>query len=319
MIVDPGPLELHPVRIPMRRRFRRIDHREAILIRGPRGWGEFSPFPEYPAEVAARWLEAALESAAGDLPEPGRRAIPVNVTVPAVAPDAAAALAAGSGATTAKVKVGEPGDSALDDLARVRAVRDALGPEAKIRVDVNGAWDLDTACRRLDALAEVGLEYVEQPVSAIEDMAELRRRVAVKVAADESVRLADDPMEVVEREAADLLVLKVQPLGGVAQVLGLAARCGLPVVVSSALETSVGLYGGLLAASLLEDLPHACGLGTVSLLGGDVTFDPLVARRGVIDVRRPAPSAELLERWRPGDARRDELMRRFRAALRLLT
>jgi O-succinylbenzoate synthase len=312
-------LELHPVRIPMRHRFRRVDHREAVLIRGQAGWGEFSPFPDYPPHVTTRWLASALEAACSSLPAPGRSSIPVNVTVPAVAPEIAMRLVLESGAATAKVKVGEPGQTVEEEEERLAAVRSAIGPEGKIRIDVNAAWDLDTATERLVAYSRFDLEYVEQPVRTLEEMVELKRRTNVLLAADELVRLRPDPVEVAEMGAADILVVKVQPLGGVTRTLDIAARAGIPVVVSSALETSVGIYSGLLAASLLPQLPYACGLGTVALIEGDPTRSPLVSMTGELEVRRPEPDPELLERWRPDRDRSAELLRKVRSAARVLT
>lgn len=312
-------LELHPVRIPMRHRFRRVDHREAVLIKGPSGWGEFSPFPDYPPEVTTRWLASALEAACSRLPEPRRRTIPVNVTVPALGPEEAAALVHESGARTAKVKVAEPGQEPEEDEERLEAVRDALGPAGRIRIDVNAAWDLDTATRRLHSLGRFGLEYVEQPVATLDEMVELRRRVDIPLAADELVRQNPDPLEVAEMGAADVLVVKVQPLGGVARTIDIAARAGIPVVVSSALETSVGIYSGLLAASLLPELPYACGLGTVSMIQGDPTREPLVSMNGELEVRRPEPDPELLQRWRPDRDRAAEMLRKVRSAAQVLT
>ena len=312
-------LELHPVRIPMRHRFRRIDHREAVLIKGPTGWGEFSPFPDYRPEVTTRWLAAALEAACSSLPEPGRPTVPINVTVPAVDPEIAVGLVLESGAGTAKVKVAEPGQTEEADEARLAAVREAMGPTGKIRIDVNATWDLDTATERLRALSRFDLEYVEQPVATLEEMVELKRRTDVPLAADELVRLRPDPLEVAEMGAADVLVVKVQPLGGVSRTLDLAARAGIPVVVSSALETSVGIYSGLLVASLLDRLPYACGLGTVALIEGDPTRAPLVSMNGELEVRRPEPDPELLERWRPDRDRAAEMLRKVRSAAQVLT
>jgi len=312
-------LRLHPVQIPMRHRFRRVDHREAVLIEGPSGWGEFSPFPDYPLGVTTRWLAAALELACGVLPAPGRSYVPVNVTVPAVGPEAAAALVLESGATTAKVKIADPGQSAADDEARVGAVRDVLGPSGKLRVDVNASWDVETAAARLLGLARFDLEYAEQPVATVEEMIELRKRIDVPLAADEVIRQSPRPLEVIEQGVADVLVLKVQPMGGVARVIELASRSPVPVVISSAVETSVGIYGGLLAASLLVDLPYACGLGTVSLLEGDVTRQPLISSDGQLEVRRPEPDQELLDRWRPDRDLSAEMLRRMRAAAEVLT
>jgi O-succinylbenzoate synthase len=312
-------LELHPIRIPMRHRFRRVDHREAVLIKGPSGWGEFSPFPDYPPQVTTRWLASALEAACSELPQPGRPVVPINVTVPAVDPEVAIGLVLESGAGTAKVKVGEPGQTAGEDEARVAAVREAIGPDGKVRIDVNASWDVETAAERLAALSRYELEYAEQPVKTLEEMVELKRRTDVPLAADELVRSRPDPLEVAEMGAADILVLKVQPLGGVARSLDIASRAGLPIVVSSALETSVGIYSGLLVASLLPSLPYACGLGTVALIEGDPTRSPLVSMNGELQVRRPEPDPMLLARWRPDRDRSAEMLRKVRSAAQVLT
>ncbi len=278
--------------IPMRTRFRGVTRREGALLRGPVGWGEFSPFPEYGPAESARWLAAALEAAEEGWPEPLRTHIPVNVTVPAVGPEAAHAIVAGSGCRTAKVKVAEPGQSEGEDVARVEAVRDALGAGGRVRVDANGAWTPDAAVRMIKALGE--LEYAEQPCATLAELAEVRRRVDVPIAADESVRRAEDPLKVRAAEAADIVVLKVQPLGGVRAALAVAEACGLPSVVSSAVETSVGLAAGLALAAALPELPYACGLGTLSLLAGDVVREPLAAVDGVIELRRPEVEEEAL-------------------------
>lgn len=288
--------------IPMRTRFRGQTRRTGVLIDGPAGWGEFSPFPEYGPAECARWLMAAREAADDGWPAPVRDRIPVNVTVPAVDPAAAWALVRAAGCRTAKVKVAEPGQTAGDDLGRVEAVRDALGPGGKIRVDANGAWDVDTAVRSIRALDRFGLEYVEQPCATLEEMARVRARVSVPLAADESIRRADDPLTVAAAEAADLVVLKVQPLGGVRAALAVAEACGLPVVVSSAVETSVGLAAGLALAAALPELPYACGLATLSLLDGDVVAEPLRVEDGAIAVRRPEVDAAALARWQVADA-----------------
>jgi o-succinylbenzoate synthase len=310
---------LHPVRIPMRVPFRRVSWREAVLIEGAAGWGEFSPFPEYPPTMTARWLAAGLEAAVREWPSPVRSEIPVNVTVPAVDPEVAFHTVLESGCRTAKVKVAEPGEGPEVDDARVAAVRQALGPAGRLRIDVNAAWTVDEATTHIERLARHDLEYVEQPVRTVDELVELRRQVDVPIAADEAIRLADDPMEVVERGAADLLVLKVQPLGGVRRTLDLAERSGLPVVISSALETSVGLAAGLAAAAALPELRYACGLATGSLLEGDVTHDPLRPVRGVMTVRRPVPDLDLVAEWRADPETELRLLRRLREAAELLT
>lgn len=311
-------LDLYPVRLPMRYRFRRVDHREAILIRGPAGWGEFSPFREYPPEVTSRWLASALEAACVGWPEPVRDRIPVNLTVPAVDPDTAGELVARSGCETVKVKVGEPGQTESDDIARLEAVQAALGGEGAIRVDVNGAWDVETAARRITRMSRFRLEYVEQPVASIGEMRELRARVDVPLAADELIRTTPDPLEVVEEQAADVVVLKVQPLGGVERTLDLAARAGVPTVISSALETSVGMAAGVAAAAALPELELACGLGTVSLLADDVVERPLISEGGWLEVRRPEPTEELLEKHRPDAETAAGMLRRVREAAEVL-
>jgi o-succinylbenzoate synthase len=286
--------------IPMRTRFRGVTRRDGVLIHGSAGWGEFSPFPEYGPRECARWLAAALEAAHTGWPAPLRDRIPVNVTVPAVDPERAHAIVRASGCRTAKVKVAERGQSDADDLARVEAVRDALGARGKVRIDVNGAWDVHHAGRMIRTLDRFDLEYVEQPCARLEELAELRRKVDVPIAADESIRRAEDPLKVRAAEAADVAVLKVQPLGGVRPALRIAEACGLPVVVSSAVETSVGLAAGLALAAALPELPFACGLATLSLLEGDVVADPLLPENGEIPVRRPEPDEAALGRFEIG-------------------
>jgi O-succinylbenzoate synthase len=289
----------HVYSIPMRTRFRGITVREGMLLHGDAGWGEFSPFLEYDEQVAAPWLRAAHEAAEAGWPEPVREAVPVNVTVPAVGPEEAARIVSDSqGCRTAKVKVAEPGQSLAEEQARLEAVRDALGPDGRVRIDVNGLWSVEEAVTRIPMLdrAAGGLEYVEQPCADVEDLARVRRKVEVPVAADESIRRAEDPYRVRDLEAADVAVLKVQPLGGVAACLRIAEDIGLPVVVSSALETSVGIAAGVALAAALPELEHACGLATVQLLADDVVAEPLLPRDGSLPVVRPEPDEDALAR-----------------------
>src|SRR5580693_3299495 len=242
-------------------KFRGITVREGALIEGPAGWGEFSPFAEYGPKESARWLASAIESATREWPAPVRDRIPVNVTVPAVGPELAAEIVARSGCRTAKVKVAERGQAGTEDIERF------------------------------------GLEYAEQPCATLDELAELRRHVDIPIAADESIRRAEDPLRVRAAGAADIVVLKVQPLGGVWAALRVAEACGLPVVVSSAVDTSVGLAAGVALAAALPELPYACGLATMSLLAGDVTADPLVPEAGELPVRRPTVDAARLARF----------------------
>ena len=283
--------------IPMRTKFRGITVRAGALIQGPAGWGEFSPFAEYGPRESARWLASAIESATVPWPAPARDRVPVNVTVPAVGPERAFGIVAASGCRTAKVKVAEPGQAEAEDVDRVAAVRDALGPDGRIRVDANGGWDVPVAARMLRELGRYSLEYAEQPCATLEELAALRRLVDIPVAADESIRKAEDPLRVRAAGAADIVMVKVQPLGGVRPALRIAEACGLPVVVSSAVDSSVGLAAGVALAAALPELPYACGLATMSLLSGDVTAEPLRESGGVLPVRRPAVDETELARW----------------------
>ena len=289
------------VTLPLRIRFRGVDHREVVLFRGPAGWGEFGPFLEYDTVESSRWLAAAVEAAWDGWPEPLRDRIPVNATVPAVDPDqVAGVLARYDGCGTVKVKVAEPGQSLADDVDRVAATRDAAGPTARIRVDANAAWDVDEAVRRITALAAYDLEYAEQPCPSVDDLKELRVRLArngidVPIAADESIRKAEDPIRVAREQAADVVIVKVPPLGGVRRALEISVECGLPTVVSSALDSSVGMAAGAALAAALPELPYACGLGTVELLTRDVAYDRLVPVRGWVPVGPARADEDLLD------------------------
>jgi O-succinylbenzoate synthase len=310
--LPPLPELVHGARVvalPLLRRFRGIDVREALLVEGPYGWTEFSPFLEYDDAEAVPWLEAAIDFGWGEPVEPVRTSVPVNATVPAVhASEVAAVLAAFAGCRTAKIKVAERGQTLEDDVARVAAVRDHLGPEGRVRVDANGGWSVDEAEHAIRALEHLDLEYVEQPCASVDELGELRNRVqrlGVAIAADESVRKADDPLAVARAGAADLLVVKAQPLGGVRRALDIVRRAGLPVVVSSALDTSVGIAMGLALAGALDELPYDCGLGTVALLAADVAEEPLVPRNGSLPVTRPRVSSERLDEFAAPVERRD--------------
>jgi O-succinylbenzoate synthase len=310
--------------IPMRTRFRGITVREGMLLRGPLGWGEFCPFPEYDDREAAGWLATAYEQVTTGWPAPVRELIPINCTVPAVDPERAHEIVAGSGCRTAKVKVADHPDSLAEDLARVAVVRDALGPAGAIRVDANAVWDVDTAVAHITRIdrAAGGLEYVEQPCRTIEELAAVRRRVDVRIAADESIRRAEDPLRVAVAGAADIAVLKCTPLGGVRRAMQVAAAAGLPCVVSSALETSVGLAAQLALAGALPELDFACGLGTVSLFKGDVVTESSRPVDGFLVVPRtpPEPDPALLERYRHPDPERVSWWRdRFARVRRLVS
>lgn len=292
--------DAHVVALPMRVRFRGITTREAVVLRGPAGWTEFSPFVEYDDAEAAAWLRATVDFGWTDH-EPAADSVPVNATVPAIAADAVADLLARyPGCTTAKVKVAEPGTTVDDDVARVAAVRRVMGPEAAVRVDANGLWSVEQATAALERLAPFDLQYAEQPCATVPELAELRSRVAglgVRVAADESVRKASDPLAVARAGAADVLVVKAQPLGGISAARAVIADAGLPCVVSSALDTSVGLGMGAFLAAAAMTPGYAAGLGTAVMFAGDVTADPLLPVGGRVPVRRVDVAPELVQRY----------------------
>jgi O-succinylbenzoate synthase len=267
--------------------------REVALIEGPAGWGEFGAFLEYDPPEAAAWLASAIEAAYQPPPEVHRDRIPINATVPAIpALEVPKVLARFPDVRTAKVKVAEPGQTLVDDVDRIEVVR-ALVPT--VRVDANGGWTVDDAVEAARALTASGpLEYIEQPCQTVEELAEVRRRVDVPIAADESIRKADDPLRVVRAEAADIAVLKVAPLGGVRKLLEIAEQIDIPIVISSALDSAVGIATGLQAAAALPNLDHACGLGTGALLMEDVA-EPMVPVDGCLAVTPVVPDRARLD------------------------
>ncbi|KAA0110674.1 o-succinylbenzoate synthase [Mycolicibacterium sp. P1-5] len=306
---------LHVVSLPMRVRFRGIMVREVALIDGPAGWGEFGAFLEYEPPEAAHWLASGIESAYSTWPLAVREVVPINATVPAVpAEQVPEVLARFPGTRTAKVKVAEPGQSLADDVARVNAVRAAI---STVRVDANGGWTVEQAVAAANALTADGpLEYLEQPCRTVAELAEVRGRVDVAVAADESIRKAADPLAVVRAQAADIAVLKVPPLGGVHSLLDIAAEIDIPVVISSALDSAVGIAAGLAAAAALPRLEHACGLGTGGLFVEDVA--EIAPVDGGLPVGAVVPDpARLADLAAPAE-RRDWWLTRVRACYPLL-
>ena len=244
---------------------------EGMLIEGPQGWGEFSAPPGCDDERSGRWLTASIEAGTVGWPDPVRGRVPVAVTVPAVDPERARDIVTGAGCRTVAVRIGDPGGTLGADIARLEAVRDALGPAGAIRADVNGNWDLDTAAGAIPALdrAAGGLEFVEQPCRTLAEVSALRARIDIPVAVDQSIRDAPDPLRLPLAASADIAVLTVAALGGVRRALRIAETCGLPCVVSGALESSIGTAGGLALAGVLGDTGFASTLG-VGLLGGDI-------------------------------------------------
>lgn len=300
----------HVVALPMAVKFRGITTREALLIDGPAGWGEFSPFTEYGAEESAAWLRAGIEAAFTGLPE-AHGTVEVNGTVPAVA-DVEPVLARYPGVRTFKIKVAEKGQSLDDDLRRVNAVRE-LRPDARLRVDANRGWSVDEAVEAAEKLGE--LEYIEQPCATVEELAEVKRRVGTPIAADESIRRAADPYRVAQLHAADVAVCKVAPLGGVVKLMHIARELHLDVSVASALDTAVGMDAGLVAAKLTGS--RAAGLATQRLFVEDVA-EPRAITDGRMAVTRTTPDPDRLHALRAPAARRDWWFDRVRACVEVL-
>jgi O-succinylbenzoate synthase len=305
--------------IPMRVRFRGVETREVLLFEGPYGWAEWSPFPEYLDEEASIWLQAAIEWAFTDFPELELKTVKVNATLPAVN-NIKEALDPFGSFDVVKIKVAEKNQSLEEDLNRIREVR-KLYPNTRIRLDANGGYDIETALKLAQILHDENtpLEYLEQPVKTIAEMAELKlklRTLDIKIAADESVRKVSDPLAVAQAQAADLLVLKAAPLGGITNAVAIAQEAGLPVIVSSALETSVGLsMGAYLAAKLNSG--YASGLATAALLTQDVTDQPLLPIKGEIPVTRIQVNKHKLDQLQATPERTKRWMQRLERCLGL--
>jgi O-succinylbenzoate synthase len=286
---------LRVIALPTRTNFRGVTYREVALMQGPQGWGEFSPFLEYDDKECRPWLASAIEAATVARPKRYRDAIAVNGTIPELndKKEIADLMRSYQGVKTFKVKVGR---NLNEDVARVARVF-SNAPKAAIRVDVNGLWSVDEALTHLYAYyEEIGpLEYVEQPCATVEELRELKSKIKIplRIAADEIIRKAADPFTVDLTGAADLVMLKVQPLGGIQRSLEIAAHHGLPVVVSSALESAIGIEYGLDLAASINDLTHDCGLATGSLLASDVATHQIVD--GKIALGQISPQLEGLD------------------------
>lgn len=308
--------------LPMRSKFRSISTREVAIFKGRR-WSEFSPFVEYPDAEAAIWLKAALSWANDSLPALQRTVIPTNATLPAVEIGKVAEVLSHFGNFgSVKIKVGEAGQSRSEDLARIRKVIE-LYPNAVVRLDANGALKLSEALSMCEALQGEPIEYFEQPVATISEMRSLRlelakREIGIKVAADELIRKASDPYLVAKEEAADIAVLKVQPLGGIQPALRIANEIGIDCVVSSAIESSIGISHGLYLAGALPELNYDCGLATASLLSGDVTHQPLIPIDGKIEIRDVEADWDLIGKYSASQERTDWWLRRIERCFELL-
>jgi O-succinylbenzoate synthase len=280
-----------PFTVALRQPVLGVTTRAGWLLQGDAGWAEWSPLPSWSREENAAAYLGALEAAEDPFPEPVRDSVEINTMIPRVPPRLAARMAVTSGCAAVKVKVGDP-----DGEERVRAVREAVGPGVRIRVDANGSWDVDEAIAALARLAAWDIEMVEDPVPGLREMAALRRRCSVPVGAEMSIRCLEDVVEMRRLEAADVLVIKPQRIGGVVAALRAAELAGVPVIVSSALETSVGLCACLAVAAALPESPYAHGIGTATLLAEDVTANPLRPVRGRLVPRRVEPDLLLVGR-----------------------
>ena len=292
-----------PFALPMRRTFRGVDVREGMLIEGPLGWGEFAPFDDYSPVAASRWLASAVEAAYEGWPSPVRDQVEVNAIIPALANEQAEPLmreAVARGCRTMKIKVGESPDL---DIARIAMAREILDESfgsgvGRIRLDANSQWSADQAIAMLERCARYDLEYAEQPCQSFDDLALVRRETGVRIAVDEGIRLSDDPGSLRLSDVADVAIIKPATLGGVRTSLDLIAKLAMPIVVSGAMDSSVGLGTALALAGAVTDLPLASGLGTGALLADDLVDSPVVPSAGALSVRRIDPDAAALERAR---------------------
>jgi O-succinylbenzoate synthase len=313
------------VSIPLRTKFRGLTERELLVFEGPNGWSEWAAFTEYQDEEAATWLHAAIEWGFENLPEPVRKQVSVNAILPAVPTEEVAKVLGRAGKfSTVKIKVADPKQTSADDLARILEVK-RLYPDAKLRLDANGGY---TVAQALELIAELennslDLEFFEQPVATIAELAELRIEISklgqkTLVAADESVRRASDPLAVELAGAADLLVLKSAPLGGIASALAVANSSKLNICASSAMQSSIGLAAELHFAACLPEVNYDAGLGTGYLFGGDLTADRLIPENGILELRRPEINTSSLEILKAEDHRYDWWIARLERCSKIL-
>ena len=309
--------------IPLRVPFRGLTQREALIFKGSKRWAEFSPFVEYEDHEALRWLEAALSFANDPLPHLYRNQVGINATLPAIAPaEIPAALRPFGEFRTVKIKIAQVGQTRKDDLVRIKFVADHYRG-VRIRLDANGGLSVSEALDFAKQLSEFSIEYLEQPVATISELAQLKslfveHDINIPIAADESIRKASDPLEVARLKAADIAVLKVQPLGGIASALAIASESGLEPVISSALETSIGISQGLYLAAGVPALERDCGLGTASLLAGDVVSNPLIPIDGMLSTAELEPDPELLLKYAASEERTAWWLQRLGRCLELL-
>ena len=313
------------VSIPMRTKFRGLTERELLVFEGPNGWSEFSAFLDYGDEEASSWLASAIEWGFGNLPKPVRDSVSVNATLPAVATDQIEKVLTRFGNfKSVKIKVAETGQDQSLDLERIIRTRE-LYPDASIKLDANGGYTPTQALLIIENLKALGieLEYFEQPCSSIQELADLkialeRNGLDCLIAADESVRRAADPLKVIEAGAADLIVMKSAPLGGITAALEIARQSGVEIVASSALQSSIGLAMELHFAASLPEINHDSGLGTINLFGGDLTKDSLRPENGILELRRPEINLTSLDTLKAEDHRGDWWIARLERCGRIL-
>lgn len=313
------------VSIPLRTKFRGLTERELMIFEGPNGFTEWAAFPEYSDEEASVWLRATIEWGFESLPEPIRSVVKVNAILPAVKPEEIQkVLARQAPFGSIKIKVAESGETLEQDLARVIEAKN-LYPEARLRLDANGGYDVVSALKFLELLTseQLKIEYFEQPVKTIAELAELKleiskRGLGVKIAADESVRKSSDPLAVAKATAADYLVLKSAPLGGINSALAIAKEANLPVIVSSAMQSSVGLAAELHFACSIPEIHFDSGLGTMKLFIGDLVKDPLYPENGELVLRRPELNPASLDTFKAEDHRADFWFDRLERCARIL-
>ena len=313
------------VSIPLRTKFRGLTERELLVFEGPNGWSEWAAFTEYQDEEAATWLQAAIEWGYETVPEPVRKQVPVNAILPAVPADEVAKVLGRAGKfATVKIKVADPKQEIADDISRILEVRN-LFPDVKLRLDANGGYAVPQALEMIAELDKnsIELEFFEQPVATIPELAELRveigkRESKMRIAADESVRKSSDPLAVELAGAADLLVVKSAPLGGIASALAVANSSRLEICASSAMQSSIGLAAELHFASCLPELNYDAGLGTGFLFGGDLSSDRLIPENGILELRRPEINTSSLEILKAEDHRFDWWIARLERCSRIL-
>jgi O-succinylbenzoate synthase len=282
------PFKLQVVSIPVKANFRGINFREIALFEGPAGWSEFSPFIEYSNKESSTWLKAAIEGATKEPPKPIRDQVEINATLPNVKVSEVKELLAGfNGCNTIKIKIN---DFETDQALLIECLKEI--PKAKFRLDVNGGWALEEAIANVQSYEKAFgslIEYIEQPCTDFADLNSLRNSTGIKIAVDESIRkyLAGDLTKI--NEVADIAIIKWAPTGGIVEALEVIEKIGLPVVISSALDSSVGISHGLSLAEAVPNLYGACGLGTVCLFEGDVTSNPLMPINGIIKNRKVIP------------------------------